>query len=334
MAKALVTGANGFIGSNLCRHLASCGDEVAGLVRRGGRRRVLYGIDNLDVVEGDITDCASLRSVMGGIEIVYHVAGHVSDWGPWEAFRAGNVDGVVNVVETARDAGVRRVVHLSSVSVYGFPGGIDIAEDAPPTPRPRDRYVTTKAQGERLALSYNGCGVEVTAIRPGTVYGPNDHTTMAKLAPALESGRFAFVNGGRCLMSPCYVDNLTDVVRRAAESPDAPGEAFNAADQARVTWRQFIGWICEDLERPPPRLSVPAAFIRPLAAVIEAAGRAAGLRESPPINTYRIRAVAAHSHYSTAKADRILGARDVVDTREGVRRAVAWYCMARQNGIL
>jgi len=334
MAKVLVTGANGFIGSNLCRRLAAVGDDVTGLVRRGGRTRFLHGLDNLDVVEGDITHRASLRSVMGGIEIVYHVAGHVSDWGPWEAFRAGNVDGVVDVVETARSAGVRRIVHLSSVSVYGFPGGVDIAEEAPPTPRPRDRHVTTKAQGERLALSYNRRGIEVTAIRPGTVYGPHDHTTMAKLAPALESGRFAFVNAGRCLMSPCYVDNLVDVMRRAAKTPEAPGQIFNAADSGRVTWRRFIGWICEDLERPPPRLSVPAAFIRPLGAMVEAAGRAAGMRESPPIDNYRIRAVAADSHYSTAKAARILGARDAVHTREGVRRAVAWYRMAKQNGDL
>lgn len=334
MAKVLVTGANGFVGSNLCRCLLDQGDDVAGLVRPASNRRFLNGIKGLNVVEGDITDRTSLAPAVAGAEIVYHTAGYVSDWGPWQAFRDGNVLGVVNIVEAARDAGVRRIVHLSSVSIYGFPGGVDIGEDEPPTLRPHDRYITTKAEGERLALEYDNRGIEVTAIRPGTVYGTNDHTTFAKLAPALESGRFAFVNGGRPLMSPCYIDNLTDTMQRAAESPGAPGQAFNAADAGRVTWRQFIEWICDDLGCPAPRLSVPAAVIRPLAAVIETAGRAIGMRESPPINRYRIRAVAADHHYSTAKAERLLDARSIIKTREGVRRAVAWHRMSQHNGDL
>ncbi len=321
----LVTGANGFIGSNLCRHLLAHGYEVVALVRPSGDRRFLADRPDLRIVEGDITDRASLERAMKGIEVVHHVAGHASDWGSWPAFRAANVEGVRNVLEAARTAGVRRVVHLSSVSVYGFPGGVDLTEDTPFVPRPHDRYIATKVEGERLAMGGNGHGIEVTAVRPGGVYGANDRTTTAKLAPALESGRFGFVDGGRHVMAPCHVDNLADMMRLAGGSPAAPGEAFNAMDAGRVTWRQFIGWMCEDLGCPLPRLSLPGPLVWPLAVAMEGVGKAVGMRESPPLNTYRLRAVMRDSHYSTAKAGRLLGWRPAVSTRDGVADAVAWY---------
>lgn len=326
----LVTGANGFIGSNLCRRFIEHGDDVVALVRPSSDRRFLAGLSGLRVLMGDITDRASLEAAMENVDIVHHVAGYASDWGPWEAFRTGNVEGVRTVMEAALSAGVRRVVHVSSVSVYGFPGGTDLDEDTPFTPRPQDRYITTKAEGERLAMGFNGHGIEVAVVRPGGVYGTHDRTTTAKLAPALESGFFAYVDGGRHLMAPCHVDNLAHMMRLAAEHPAAPGEAFNAVDAGRVTWRQFIAWMCEDLGCPPPRFSLPAAAVLPLAVAMETLARAAGRKESPPLNIYRVRAVVRDSHYSTAKAERRLGWRPTVSTREGIADAVAWY---RARGV-
>jgi len=127
MAKVLVTGANGFIGSNLCRYLLAHSHKVSGLVRRASDRHSLNKIRGLKLFEGDITDRDSLEAAVAQTEVVYHLAGYVSDWGPWSAFYAGNVLGVANIMEAARAAGVRRVVHLSSVSVYGFPEGVDNA---------------------------------------------------------------------------------------------------------------------------------------------------------------------------------------------------------------
>ncbi len=333
--KALVTGANGFIGSNLCGHLIQAGYSVAGLVRRTSDRAFLAGLEPLTVIEGDMAQPESLRAAMEGVSVVYHVAGYSSDWGAWAAFRAGNVDGVKNVMEAARERGVRRVVHISSVSVYGFPGGADIAEDTPFTPRPDDRYVTTKAEGERLAMSYHGRGIEVAVIRPAGVFGPNDRTTTLQLAPALSAGKFGYVDGGRRLMAPVYVDNLVQMIRLAGERDEAPGQAFNAMDDGRLTWRQFIEWMCEELECPNPRLSVPGSLIWPIAVAVENAAKAVGKKTSPLINKYRIRAVMRDSHYSTAKARSLLGYRPAVSTREGMRRTIAWYRRyASRNGAV
>lgn len=323
--RVLVTGANGFIGSNLCAHLIRHGYSVAGLVRRTSDLSFLAQLEPLDVLEGDITEAESLKSAMKNISIVYHVAGYSSDWGPWKVFRAGNVEGVRNVMEAARQQGVRRVVHISSVSVYGFPGAAGLTEDTQFTPRPGDRYITTKAEGERLALGYHGQGIEVSVIRPAGVFGPNDRTTTLQLAPALLGGKFGYVDGGRHLMAPVYVDNLVELIRLAGEHGKAPGQAFNAMDDGRITWRQFIEWMCEELGCAKPRLSVPGGLIWPVAAAVEAAAKVAGKKTSPLINKYRIRAVMRDSHYSTAKARALLGYRPAVTTREGLRRTAAWY---------
>ena len=322
---ALITGANGFIGSNLCRHLLDRGERVVGLVRHSADRQFLAELPRLSIAIGDITDGASLVAAMNGVEIVYHVAGLASDWGAPEAFHAANVEGVRMVIETARAMRIRRVVHLSSVSVYGFPGGINIPEDAPFTPRPGDRYISSKAAGERLAMGFNGNDIEIAIIRPGSVYGPNDRTTTLPLAAALRAGRFAHVDGGRHVMAPVYVGNLVELIHLAGARPAAAGEAFNAVDGGRITWREFINWMCADLGCPAPRLSVPAKMAWIAATVAEGAARFVGMRRSPMINRYRIRAVMQDNHYSTAKARRLLGWRPGVSTREGIAQAIAWY---------
>lgn len=332
--KVLVTGANGFIGSQLCASLSRLPElEIFGLVRAGSDLSFLEGLDRLRLLSGDLTEPEGLSRAARGISVIYNVAGLVADWGPWAEFRAANVDGVRNLLEAARQNDVRRVVHLSSVSVYGFPGGRGIDEDTQVVPRPHDAYIHSKSEGERLVMQANDGALQTTVVRPAGVYGPNDRTTTAKLAAALLAGRFAYVDRGRHLMAPVYVGNLVELLRLAADSVLAPGQAFNAVDDGLVTWRDYIEWLCADLGCAPPRLSVPAAVAWPLGTCMEATARIAGLRRPPPITRFRLRAVTQDNHYSNAKAKRLLGWQPSVSTRVGVRRAAHWYLEQQRKAI-
>lgn len=324
--RVLVTGANGFIGSNLCAFLAQDqAVEVVGFVRPTSDLTFLSGLENVEIITGDITDRRSLSAAMQDVSLVYHIAGLVSDWGRWEGFAAANVGGARNVLDEARRNGVRRIVHLSSVSVYGFPGGTDLQEAAPFIPRLSGGYICSKAEGDQLVMEGNGRGIETVVIRPATVYGPCDRTTTLKLAEALTRGRFAYVDRGRHVLAPIYVGNLVELLRLAGECDRAAGQAFNAVDDGQVSWRQFIEWFCHDLGCLPPRLSVPAAAAWPIALGFEAAARVVRAKRSPIVNRFRLRAVMQDNHYSNEKAKRVLGWRPSVSTRGGIRRAVGWY---------
>ena len=321
-----VTGANGFVGSNLCRHLLAAGHRVRGLVRADADRRFIAGLNDLTLCVGALDDPASLRQAFAGCDCVVHTAARTADWGAWDLFEQTNVRGVALVLAAAQDAGVKRLIHLSSVSVYGFPGATDITEEHPWLLWPRDPYVTSKQRGERLAREAHGNGIEVVVLRPGGLYGPNDHVTSAPLFAALERGRLPLVDAGRHVMAPAFVDNLVQAIWLAATTQaNTGGNAYNIADDGRTTWREYLGWASEDLGCQPPTLSLPSAIALPLAAVTEDLSRWMFPKRMPPLTRYRIRAVMADSHYSCQRARAELGYAPMVTTRDGLRRTVAWY---------
>jgi len=326
-----VTGANGFVGSKLCEALLSRGETVAGLVRMTSDLRFLEPVPQVALHVGDLADRASLMAAFRNAQVVFHVAAYVSDWGDWTLFRRTNVEGVRNVMECAIASGVRRVVHFSSVSVYGFPGRRDIPESTALIPRPEDPYVTTKREGEQAALGCHGRGIEVAVLRPAGIFGPHDRTTSLKLFPELARRALPYVDGGQHLMAPVYIDNMIQAALLAAAVPAASGQVYNVMDDGETTWKQYFDAVCDALGCRRPRLSVPSRIAWPLACGVEAAAKAVRMKD-PPLTRYRIRAVMADAHYSTRKAKEELGYQPRISTREGIRRTVEWYREYTANG--
>lgn len=323
--KVFVTGANGFVGSKLCESLIKSNTEVVGLVRPTADLRFLSDLKSLHLIQGDITNKESLATAMKGASIVYHIAAYTSDWGPWSTFNEVNIEGVRNVMEAALTNNIKRVVHISTVSVYGFPGNENIDENAPYAFLPDDPYITSKTEGEKIALSFNGKNIEVAVIRPAGIYGPNDRTTSLQMIPVILKGGFGFVDGGKHLISPIYIDNLVQAVRAAGHSDRAPGQAYNIVDDGLVTWKEYINWMCEDLHCKKPRLSVPHWFVWPLAKLVENTCIFFKKKEAPLITKYRIRAVMRNNRYSTEKAKKELEYHPRVSTREGIKQTIKWY---------
>ncbi|MBN1810889.1 MAG: NAD-dependent epimerase/dehydratase family protein, partial [Anaerolineae bacterium] len=207
--RVLVTGANGFVGATLCRKLVERGDSVRGLVRRTGDLSLLEGV-LIEQVVGALDDLPSLVAATQDVEVVYHVAAAVSDWGPLAYFRRVNVEGTKNVLEAAIQNGVRRFVYVSSAAVHSFVGAQDMDEQSPQLPTPF-AYCQSKREAEALALAYHSRGKIVVAIvRPGDVYGPGDRVALLRLSRLLESGLMAHIGPGEKLGAFTYVENLAD----------------------------------------------------------------------------------------------------------------------------
>ncbi len=178
--KVLVTGAAGFLGGHLVDMLLERGDDVRAVVRPvedSGRLRKREGVE---IVTGDLTDPASLRHAVEGVQRVYNVAAKTGPWGPENAYWATNVQGLADLVHAAMDAGVQRIVHTSSITVYGHHlHGIMTEED--PFHAEDNPYSRTKIAGEKLiAILVKDSGAPVVIVRPGWIYGPRDTASFGR----------------------------------------------------------------------------------------------------------------------------------------------------------
>jgi nucleoside-diphosphate-sugar epimerase len=323
--KALVTGGAGFIGTALVKRLLAQGIEVRCLVHRSAG--LLEGL-GVELVRGDLLDPQALDAACRGRELVFHLAGtgRAGDWGEREWFFRINAQGTAYLLQAAARAGVRRLVHLSSLAVHRFTGHVDADENVP-ADQQRHAYGASKARAEQYVLEYGREGrLEVVAVRPGVVvYGEHDYTSLIYMAPLLEKGFWPHVNGGRPLMCSVYVGNLAEGLWLCASRPEAAGEIFIVTDDRRISWREFISAFTRAFGARERTISFPGWLARPIGVGLEKLFRAVRSRRPPPITDYRTDLVCRDMHFVCEKAKRLLGYRPVIEMEEGLRRAAAWW---------
>ncbi|MGE5273390.1 MAG: NAD-dependent epimerase/dehydratase family protein [Verrucomicrobiota bacterium] len=267
MAKVLVTGGAGFIGSNLVRALLGRGDEVRVLDNFStGNRANLEGLD-IEVVEGELRSYERVHNAVRGTEIVYHLGalGSVprSVQDPLTS-SAVNVEGTLNVLLAARDEGVRRVVYSSSSSVYGSRGALPAAEDA--APDPLSPYGVAKLAAERYCISFSRVyeRFESVVVRYFNVFGPRQSPSSqyAGVVPlfitAIAAGRPVTIEGdGEQRRDFTYVENVVDGTLRAGDTPGVSGRIFNLAASSPASVNELADTIGHIVGRPVERLTAP-----------------------------------------------------------------------------
>ncbi len=307
MTTTLVTGGGGFIGSHLLDRLLDLGHHVRALDnfstgRRDNLRRTLA---HIELIEGDLRDPDTVRRAAQGAEIVLHqgalpsVPRSVND--P-RTTNAVNVEGTLNVLLAAREAGVRRVVVASSSSVYGDTPTLPKVETMPPTPR--SPYAISKLAAEQYTCTFAPLyGLETVALRYFNVFGPRQDPTsqysgvIALFCTAALQGRpYTLQGDGLQSRDFTYVENVVQANLLAASAPDVSGQAFNVACGERITLLDLIATLNQLVGRELPIEHSPA--------------RAGDVR---------------HSLADIGKARNLLGYAPVVDVAEGLARTLAWY---------
>jgi nucleoside-diphosphate-sugar epimerase len=272
-----------------------------------------------------LDDRESLSAAAGGIDVVYHLAGAVSDWGTLSCFRRINVEGTRNVLEAAVANEVGRLIYVSSTAVHGFPDARDMDETWP-QPETGFAYCRSKQEAEALAFSYHSQGhIEVVVVRPGDVYGPGDRVVLQRLTGLLERGAVPLIAGGARLGAPTYVENLADGLTLAGTVGRAAGEAYIITDGIELTWREYAEKLSRALGVPGPRLSVGPTVARALASMLELVYRILGVRSRPPLTRYLVEHLSTDYHFSIDKARRELGYAARVSLDEALERTAAWY---------
>jgi nucleoside-diphosphate-sugar epimerase len=313
----LVTGAAGFIGRHLVRRLADEGYRVRAVDVHPARG----GADGVEWVGADIRDAARLRELLEGVDTVFHLASvHLEVHAGEAHFEQVNVAAAAGLAALCAEAGVRRLVHTSSVGIFGHVQRPPAGEDAPT--RPETSYERTKLAGERAVIERaRQLGLDVVVLRPAWVFGVGCRRT-AKLLRSVRKGTFFFIGGGNNLRHPIHISDMLDAFLLAAQAaPSAEPRVYNIAGPTAVTLREMVETVAAVQGVRPPRVRVPRGIGWMAGMAAETVFRP--LRREPPFSRRSLSFFFNDNAFSTAAAERDLGFRPRVGLEAGLRLTLA-----------
>lgn len=314
---AFVTGGSGFIGGRLIERLVGEGRAVRALARSDAAATTVEAL-GAEAVRGDLGDQASLAAGAAGTDVAFHLAAHLGEWGPWQEFERGNVEGTRNALAACAEAGVRRFVHCGTEAALmaGEPL-VDVDETNPLRPDSRAPYPATKAKAELAVRAANRQGFETVALRPRFVWGKGDTTLLPELIATVEKGQFAWIGGGKNVTDTTHVDNVVEGLVLAA-AKGKPGEAYFVTDGEPVVFREFVTAMLETQGVEAPSRSVPAWTAAPMARIAETAWKLLPLPGDPPMTTFRSWLLTQECTIDIDKARNELGYVPIVTHEQGL----------------
>jgi len=318
-----VTGASGFIGRRLVARLLADGYRVVAMGLASDPTPIEWAGKSVVVRHGDVTRRGDVVDALAGTGYVFHLAALVSDWGTPAEHARVTVGGTENVLS---EAAVRhqRVLLVSSIAAYGTRLARGTCDEDTDPGEPLGPYSASKLAQELVARRLEGeRGLQVTIVRPANVYGPGSGPWVDELCRQLAAGNPTLVAGGDFAAGLIYVDNVVELMVRAAERIGAVGRTYNANDEHGVTWKRYVGELAALIGSKPPR-SVPRFAAVASAHVFEATHRLLRRKNRPSVTREALNLCRAQLRVPIDRARRELGYEPVVAFDEGMVR-VAEY---------
>ena len=311
-----ITGGSGFIGRYVVKKLSALNHSITVLLLPDEGEEAVQGAK---VVRGDITDSADIRGILAGQDALIHLAGVVG-FQSWKDCVAVNQEGTRNIVGEVRREGIGRVVHMSSVSVYGRVPNVVIREEFPYR-KIGDPYGDTKIEGEKIVRQMMEAGkARVTILRPTAVYGPGDRKFLPKLVENLGTGRFKMIGSGEQTVDLVHVQDVADLVVRVLDNERSYGKTYNVANTENPSWNEFLEMATKELGVSAPQGHVPFPLAYTLASIMEACSRVTG--KSPRLSRYSVRLVGRQYNYSVERIREDFGWVPSTDLMEGMRACI------------
>jgi nucleoside-diphosphate-sugar epimerase len=324
MPNCLITGSTGFVGSHLTETCLTRGWTVRALARTTADTRAIEQLGGI-IVRGDLREPASLPDALAGVEVVFHCAAKVGDWGGVDEYRAVNVEGLRHLLEACKGRPLHRFVHFSSLGVYAARHHHGTEESEPLPKRHIDGYTQSKVEAETLALEYHRQhNLPVIVLRPGFIYGPRDRTVLPKLVENLRKGIVRYLGSGEQALNTIYVGNLVEAALLAVEKGSV-GRVYNLTDGEAVSKRRFIESIADGLGIPRPTRKVPLWLARMAAFLMERTARARGDAEPPRLTQARLKFLGLNLDFSIARARRELNYQPRYSFEQGIAATLSWF---------
>ncbi len=325
--KLLVTGANGFLGKRVVAKALERGHDVIALIRPAANIPADWAdqkdhtkYKGLKIVRADLRSPRNLTEVLKGADVVLHLAAAKS--GDLYAQLAGTVVATENLLKSMNEAGIRRIVHISTFSVYDYRnirGTLDEHSPLEQNTDGRDDYAKTKLLQERMVKEFcESNSIDFTILRPGVVFGPENEWT-ARLG--FTFGKNWFLTGLWARLPLTYVDNCAEAVVLAAEVPEAVGEILNVVDNEHPGQFAYARELKRYIQPRPRLLPIPWTVMKGLAGLamlwnkifFRGRGKVPGI--FVPSKLYPR---AKPLHYTNEKIRRILGWNPNIGWHEGL----------------
>ncbi|MHA1341672.1 MAG: NAD-dependent epimerase/dehydratase family protein [Promethearchaeota archaeon] len=346
--KILITGSNGFVGTNLIKVLCEKSDFlIRAMILKGTDEEVIkefqiryndefrkmYNLSDdfrrIEIVYGDLLDLNSLKKCVEGVDTIIHLAGLVTDWAPKKLFFKLIVEGTDNLLNAIRLNGdsVKRFIYMSSLTVHNLNGHYYDDETAP-----RDMkffpYGVAKRQAEDLVTEWAEAnktkGVVYAIVRPGfIIYGPYDKGSFILALNGILNGKFGFINGGRALISYVYSENLAYGIELLAEAKKVRG-VYIILD-GNLSWKEFVKKWTDAFGVEMPKLSAPYGLVFPAIWLLEKIYKLFRAKKSPILNLYTIRIPRKDLAFKCDKIKRECGYEPIVNFDESIMRTLEYY---------
>ena len=327
-----ITGGTGLVGRHVIAALRAGPHTLRALARSDAAAAELTAL-GAEPVRGDLSDAARLERLTAGSDAVVHAAAIVVAGGPWAAWHAANVLGTERVARAAARNGAR-LVHLSSVAVYGRGGGgvdrpgRDETFDLARAPATREPYARSKREAE-LALwgVARETGLVAVALRPCVLYGEGDRYFSPGIARVLRRGLVPLIGDGGNHPTLVYAGNVAAAVSAALHHPDVSGP-FNVTNDGRLTLREFVARFAAGLGIPPRWIRIPRGLAWTAARAWDGTIGALVPSQAPSL-TAAVQFLAGDNRYSSSRAEQVLGWRPAMSAAEAAERTGASFRTAR-----
>jgi nucleoside-diphosphate-sugar epimerase len=325
--KALVTGATGCLGRNLVTRLLNEGWKV-----HATGRNITVGalLEKQGAIfyKADLDDNKAIVKLCASKDVVFHCGALSSPWGKYQDFYSANVLGTKNVVEGCLKHNVKRLVHVSTPSIYfDFKEKHQIKEADDLPVKSVNHYAATKLEAEEVIdNAFKKHNLSVITIRPRAIFGPYDTAIMPRIIRAARKGKVPLINGGEALIDATYVENVVEsLVLAASTSGDAVGKKYNITNGEPILLKELLQRSFVALGLPFNPKTIPYNVAYGMATIMETFASLPFITKEPVLTKYGVGVFSIGQTLDIEAAKKDLGYEPIVSMEQGINKFAKWW---------
>lgn len=318
MSKVLITGATGFLGKYIIEELLENKYSIIAQGRNKTKLNRLKKMYNIEIMQCDLTKIANKKIK---VDYVIHAAALSTVWGKWEDFYNSNVMGTKNVIEFCKKNNVKKLIHVSSPSIYTEKKDrFNICEQEYNSKNELNFYIKSKLMAESLIQEANKKGIKTVVIRPRGLFGIGDTSIIPRLIKANRTIGIPLFNEGRNVVDITCVENVALALRLAIESKKAIGNTYNITNGEPTEFKKILEKLFIEIGEPAHYRKLPLGLIYFVATMIELIYKNLKIYKEPVITKYTILTLGYSQTLNIEKAKRDLNYIPKITLEEGIKK--------------